>query len=153
MSALLIGDLAERAGVPTPMIRYYESIGLLTASIVMLAGAPGNTRKGRTPSPSAANWTSCSATRFEATSAGVKLRYPPSLKKLLIQELRQMERDGIVRRFVHHQVPPKVEYSLTDWAKHCARHSTPLKWTALHDLKSGASDQAFRPWWVMAGGG
>ena len=29
MSALLIGDLAERAGVATPTIRYYESIGLL----------------------------------------------------------------------------------------------------------------------------
>jgi DNA-binding HxlR family transcriptional regulator len=32
----------------------------------------------------------------------------------LIQQLRQMETDGIVRRIVHHQVPPKVEYGLTD---------------------------------------
>lgn len=29
MRTLLIGDVAERAGVPTPTIRYYESIGLL----------------------------------------------------------------------------------------------------------------------------
>lgn len=29
MGALLIGDLAERAGVPTATIQYYESIGLL----------------------------------------------------------------------------------------------------------------------------
>lgn len=29
MSALLIGDVAARAGVPTPTIRYYESIGVL----------------------------------------------------------------------------------------------------------------------------
>lgn len=29
MGALLIGDVAERAGVPTATIRYYESIGLL----------------------------------------------------------------------------------------------------------------------------
>ncbi len=29
MAGLLIGDLAERASVPAPTIRYYESIGLL----------------------------------------------------------------------------------------------------------------------------
>jgi DNA-binding HxlR family transcriptional regulator len=34
---------------------------------------------------------------------------PAVSEKMLIQQLRQMERDGIVRRFVHHQVPPKVE--------------------------------------------
>src|SRR5713101_2191483 len=42
---------------------------------------------------------------------------PPVSEKMLIQQLRQMERDGIVRRFVHHQVPPKVEYSPTDWGQ------------------------------------
>jgi DNA-binding HxlR family transcriptional regulator len=26
---------------------------------------------------------------------------------MLIQQLRQMEQDGIVQRVVHHQVPPK----------------------------------------------
>src|SRR6266699_2757014 len=35
---------------------------------------------------------------------------PAVSQKMLIQQLRQMERDGIVRRIVHHQVPPKVEY-------------------------------------------
>jgi DNA-binding transcriptional MerR regulator len=29
MAGLLIGDVAERAGVPPPTIRYYESLGLL----------------------------------------------------------------------------------------------------------------------------
>src|SRR5246500_4258495 len=42
---------------------------------------------------------------------------PAVSEKMLIQQLRQMERDGIVRRFVHHQVPPKVEYSLTEWGQ------------------------------------
>src|SRR5258707_8267661 len=38
-------------------------------------------------------------------------------QKMLIQQLRQMEQDGIVRRVVHHQVPPKVEYGLTEWGQ------------------------------------
>jgi DNA-binding HxlR family transcriptional regulator len=45
---------------------------------------------------------------------------PTVSEKMLIQQLRQLERDGVVQRFVHHQVPPKVEYSLTEWGRHCA---------------------------------
>jgi len=51
---------------------------------------------------------------------------------MLIQQLRQMEKDGIVRRLVYHQVPPKVEYGLTDWDRRCARSRCLLKWAARH---------------------
>jgi len=34
-------------------------------------------------------------------------------QKMLTQQLREMENDGIVHREVYQQVPPKVEYSLT----------------------------------------
>lgn len=34
-------------------------------------------------------------------------------EKVLIQQLRELERDGIVDREVHDQVPPKVVYSLS----------------------------------------
>lgn len=34
-------------------------------------------------------------------------------QKVLTQQLRDMERDGLVTRTVYAQVPPKVEYSLT----------------------------------------
>lgn len=40
---------------------------------------------------------------------------PGVSQKMLTQQLRQMETDGIVTRLVHHQVPPKVEYGLTEW--------------------------------------
>ena len=59
---------------------------------------------------------------------------PAISQKMLIQQLRQMERDGIVRRIVHHQVPPKVEYCLTDWGQDlCPALDALLKWAALRE--------------------
>jgi len=34
-------------------------------------------------------------------------------QKVLTQQLRQLERDGVVKRTVYPQVPPRVEYALT----------------------------------------
>src|ERR1700726_2704805 len=59
---------------------------------------------------------------------------PPISQKMLIQQLRQMENDGMVRRIVHHQVPPKVEYALTDWGQAlCPALDALLKWAALRE--------------------
>lgn len=38
---------------------------------------------------------------------------PGVSEKVLIQQLRELEQDGVVNRAVHQQVPPKVVYSLT----------------------------------------
>jgi DNA-binding HxlR family transcriptional regulator len=59
---------------------------------------------------------------------------PAISQKMLIQQLRQMENDGIVRRIVHAQVPPKVEYGLTDWGQAlCPALDALLKWAAARD--------------------
>ena len=39
---------------------------------------------------------------------------PEITEKMLIQELRELETDGIVARTVHQTVPPRVDYSLTE---------------------------------------
>src|SRR2546427_12323653 len=60
---------------------------------------------------------------------------PAISQKMLIQQLRQMENDGIVRRIVHHQVPPKVEYGLTDWGQAlCPALDALLRWAAARDV-------------------
>ena len=38
-------------------------------------------------------------------------------EKMLIQSLKELEKDGLVNRKVYRQVPPKVEYSLTEIGK------------------------------------
>ena len=43
---------------------------------------------------------------------------PDISKKMLIQTLRNLERDGLLERTVYQQVPPKTEYRLTDsWSQ------------------------------------
>jgi DNA-binding HxlR family transcriptional regulator len=39
---------------------------------------------------------------------------PEISKKMLVQTLRNLERDGLVARTVYAQVPPKTEYRLTE---------------------------------------
>jgi DNA-binding HxlR family transcriptional regulator len=59
---------------------------------------------------------------------------PAISQKMLIQQLRQMEADGIVRRIVHHQVPSKVEYCLTACGQDlCPALDALLKWAELRD--------------------
>jgi DNA-binding HxlR family transcriptional regulator len=42
---------------------------------------------------------------------------PGITQKMLSQQLRQLEADGLVHRHAYPQVPPRVEYSLTEWGQ------------------------------------
>ena len=45
----------------------------------------------------------------------LKKSLAPVTQKMLTQQLREMEKDGLVYRKVYPVVPPKVEYSLTEF--------------------------------------
>lgn len=40
---------------------------------------------------------------------------PAISQKVLIQQLRELERDGIVGRHAYNEMPPKVEYYITEY--------------------------------------
>ena len=54
---------------------------------------------------------------------------PAITQKMLGQQLKAMEADGIVLRTAYPQVPPKVEYKLTTWGQSlCPALDAILKW-------------------------
>ena len=54
---------------------------------------------------------------------------PAVTQKMLGQQLKALERDGIVLRTSYPQVPPKVEYRLTAWGQSlCPALDSILKW-------------------------
>lgn len=46
--------------------------------------------------------------------SGLRREVPRATPKMLTQQLRELERDGLVKRTVYAVIPPKVEYELTE---------------------------------------
>lgn len=56
---------------------------------------------------------------------------PAITQKMLTQQLRQLEADSLVHRTVYPEVPPRVEYRLTEWGQAlCPTLDSLLTWAA-----------------------
>lgn len=61
---------------------------------------------------------------------------------MLAQQLRQLERDGLVLRTVYAQVPPQVDYRLTPWGQAlCPALDAILTWGQARQLLPEPSPQ------------
>ncbi|WP_414693206.1 winged helix-turn-helix transcriptional regulator [Parvibaculum sp.] len=64
---------------------------------------------------------------------------PDVSQKVLIQQLRGLESDGVISRAVYPEVPPKVEYRLTDIGKQLGPvFMALLDWAEILRIRDGA---------------
>ena len=57
----------------------------------------------------------CHLTHGTKRTSDLKRIMPNITQKMLTQQLRELEADGVVNRITYHQVPPKVEYELSEY--------------------------------------
>ncbi|HWO77323.1 MAG TPA: winged helix-turn-helix transcriptional regulator [Bacillus sp. (in: firmicutes)] len=57
----------------------------------------------------------CHLTHGKKRTSELKRLMPDITQKKLTQQLRELEEDGVINRIVYNQVPPKVEYELSEY--------------------------------------
>lgn len=68
---------------------------------------------------------------------------PGISQKMLAQQLRKLEADGLVERTIYPQVPPKVEYRLTKWGQAlCPALDGLLSWSEQRETVAGDVQQS-----------
>jgi DNA-binding HxlR family transcriptional regulator len=57
----------------------------------------------------------CHLDKGDKRTSELKRLMPEITQKMLTQQLRELEVDGLLKRKIYEQIPPKVVYSLTDY--------------------------------------
>ncbi|MFD2703497.1 winged helix-turn-helix transcriptional regulator [Paenibacillus shunpengii] len=57
----------------------------------------------------------CHLTHGRKRTSDLRRLMPNITQKMLTQQLRELEEDGIVNRISYNEVPPRVEYELTEY--------------------------------------
>lgn len=78
----------------------------------------------------------CHLTHGKKRTSDLKRLMPGITQKMLTQQLRELEQDGIVDRIVYNQVPPKVEYQLSEYGETLGSILTALcNWGEQHIIR------------------
>ncbi len=71
----------------------------------------------------------------------IKKLIPTISQKMLTQQLRELEEDGIINRHVYPVVPPKVEYTLTEYGRTLMPIMDAMAaWGRAHQISDGADE-------------
>ncbi|PGV65342.1 MarR family transcriptional regulator [Bacillus cereus] len=80
----------------------------------------------------------CHLKKGTKRTSELKRLMPGITQKMLTQQLRELEEDDVIQRKVYDQVPPKVEYSLTDYGSSLGAILDSLcSWGEVHLEKNG----------------
>ena len=78
--------------------------------------------------------------------AELQRKLPGVTQRMLTLQLRELEADGLVHREVYPQVPPKVEYSLTELGQSLEPIiRAMLAWGEAYQARGGVNESAFQP--------
>ncbi|MBD2754094.1 winged helix-turn-helix transcriptional regulator [Spirosoma validum] len=65
---------------------------------------------------------------------------PAISKQMLVNQLRELEEDGIIDRMIYAEIPPRVEYKITEYGQSLMPVISVMQEWGLTDLKSGRSE-------------
>ena len=65
---------------------------------------------------------------------------PDISKQMLVNQLRELEEDGILERIIYAEIPPRVEYKITEYGKSLMPVISVMQDWGLNDLKMKAGD-------------